>query len=653
MAPTPLNAKTTLIAQAKNAFDNLISVQSVVDLETDFSAEILVPVDLLNVLFYYRSQSTVDVGDDLPDLEVAMDPNAWANFLKSDIGLQLFGSTDGTNWRPDFGTVPFSEGQLLSDHFNKTPADSTPTISNDDQVATHYAYWITALLFGENGIGFTANFEQLTRSVTTKNADFNESLKNLVSVNGGKLPQNDENRNTNRYQTDFVSGDAPREGNHPTALQGPNSNNICYQVISSMLEENGDETKRRLLESLRKISFPNRVTAAIAANADINNFPTEVSGVRVESGTNIPQINAALMNALDLKNLQEHPVDENTIFERFVQDEDAEGAAGLQRYSGKYLISEAEWVGAGNTAETKPNHILIPQVVYDTFKDLASGWNTDHFVPFTEWMDGDSLSILLALASENQAVVNTGVLNSGSSSETHFVPDFSGRRRLQTRNPYFINQDPQTEAIKYQTSQGGDQNTNKPGGLYDKNLSLTNGKLLGWRLANMKLKLSNVLNKEQCIYLALWSQVIAVLNYLELRNKADESLGGATTEDDRNAILKARDRLSRMNWRVDNDEDIALLFIKAELSKIYQSMFRDIDTQYRAPSSPSTPEHIEQLKGNKSDKLKMSKVGKHYLSANVFMGAAVTDIEVQGKLIGNTARENDALALYNYLTDIV
>lgn len=594
MSPITMHAKTTLISQTKHDFDALISVQSVLDLETDFSAEVLAPADLFNHLFYYRSESTVDADDELPDLEFAMDPEAWSNFLKLNVGQQLFGAVDKNNqpvnyFLPNFGTVPFSEGDMKSGFFNKTQQGADPTVTNDDDVATHYAYWIMSILFGANGIGFTANFEQLVGSVINKNGSFNDSLKRLVNLNGGHLPSNDINRSlpdtaNPRYQTPVSAGTDPREGGRVTAAQGLYSNNPGQQVIQSMAEDNREETVRRLLESLKKVSFPLRVAAAKTENNDVNNFEDDGNGNLVEPGTGIPQIPTDLMDILDLNGFN----DPNIFTHFLAPDLTASGNSGLQSYSGEWKLTDADWMASGRDIADKPTVFRIPQIVFNKFRD--SGWDTNNFVPLTEWGDGDTFEILLALASVNQAVVNTSVLNSNQppSSGTSFQPNLSTRGLYQSKNGFFTRQtNPQSSALTYQQEQGGGPTTSLPGGLYDKEVQINNLQaLLGWRLASMKIKLSNKLSQEQCALLAAWAKVMAICKYLkayDLKNKDPTN----ESEETKAAIAQARSMLSIPNWRASTEAEVALLFIEMELSRIYQSLFRNIVSECERAENPS------------------------------------------------------------------
>lgn len=636
MSPVPMNAKTTLISQAKNDFDALISVQSVLDLETDFSAEMLAPADLFNLLFYYRSESTVDADDELPDLEFAMDPEAWSNFLKLEVGEQLFGEVDAnqdpvTYFLPKFGTVPFSEGDLKSGWFNKTPQGAQPTVTNDDQVGTHYAYWIMSILFGANGIGFTANFEQLVGSVVNKNGSFNKSLKRLVNLNGGHLPTNDINRlgANPRYQTPASEGTDPREGGRVTTAQGLYSNNPGQQVISSMAEDNRDETVRRLLESLKKVSYPLRRDAAIAENNDNSKFEDDGNGNLVEPVTGIPQIPSALMNILDLNGFNDPD-----IFTHFLApDNTASGNSGLQSYYGKWNLSDDDWTASGLEGE-KPTEFRIPELVYNKFS--SSGWNTTNFVPLTEWIDGDTFSMLLALASVNQAVVNTSVLNSGqdpSSGGIKFVPNLSTRGLYQSKNGFFTQTtNPEVAALNYQTSQGGGVGTSHPGGLYDKEVQITSG-LLGWHLASMKIKLSNKLSQEQCALLAAWAKIMAIISYLNDNNLKNKDPTGESDEE-KNRIAHAKSLLSLENWRATSDAGVASQYIEMELSRTYQSLFRDIvreceraenppqediDSGYTAPSWYSVL-----VSDSATNKEKIKEIADYYLEKRHL---AVDDLE--------------------------
>lgn len=652
-----MHAKTTLISQAKNDFDALISVQSVLDLETDFSAELFAPVDLFNLLFYYRSESTVDDDDDLPDLEFAMDPEALSSFLKLDVGTQLFGAVDAAGqpvnyFQPNFGTLPFSEGDMKSGWFNPTAAGADPTITNDDQVAPHYAYWIMSILFGANGIGFTANFEQLIGSVVNKNGNFNESLKRLVNLNGGHLPANDINRaGTNpRYQTHTSAGTTPREGGRVTTAQGLYSNNPGQQVIQSMAEESRVETVRRLLASLKKVSYPLRREAAITENNENSNFIDDGNGNLVEQVTGIPQIESQLMAVLDLNGFN----DPNIFTHFLTSDLTASGNSGLQSYSGLYRLSNEEWTASGGTGEP-PTEFRIPELVYNKFS--SSGWITTNFVPLTEWMDGDAFSMLLALASVNQAVVNTSVLNSGQppSSGTSFVPNLSTRGLYQSKNGFFTNAtDPNTAAVQYQAQQGGDGSTSHPGGLYDKGVQIQSG-LLGWHLASMKIKLSNALSREQCALLAGWAKVMAIIRYLkinDLKNKDPTN----ETDDTKNAIAQARSMLSKENWRVTSDAEVALQFIEMELSRIYQSLFKDIAEEHeRAVKPPQedidsgyTPPSWYAMLVNDTvaDKVKMQVIGDHYLNKRD-LSVSELDSLVNGLDDGTLGVVSDAKFFYN------
>jgi len=653
--PVPMNAKTTLISQAKNDFDALISVQSVLDLETDFSAEMLAPADLFNRLFYYRSQSTVDIDDDLPDLEFAMDPEAWRNFLKLDVGTPLFDASDNY-FLPKFGTVPFSEGDMKSGWFNKTPEGTDPTVTNDDQVGTHYAYWIMSILFGANGIGFTANFEQLVGSVVNKNGSFNDSLKRLVNLNGGHLPENDINRTGDnpRYQTPVTEGFEPREGGRVTTAQGLYSNNPGQQVIHSMAEENREETMRRLLESLKKVSYPLRREAAIAENNDNSKFITDSSGNLVEAGTGIPQIEESLMAVLDLNGLN----DPNIFTQFLAPDLTASGNDGLQSYSGLYVLSDADWIASGGDLANKPTEFRIPQLVYNKFS--SSGWNTTNFVPFTEWIDGDTFSMLLALASVNQAVINTSVLNSGqapSSGGTKFVPNLSTRGLYQSKNGFFTETtNPWGEALNYQTSQGGGVGTSHPGGLYDKEVQITSG-LLGWHLASMKIKLSNKLSQEQCALLAAWAKVIAVITYLE-KNDLKNTDPTNETEEMKNKISQAKALLSIENWRATSNAMVANQFIEMELSRKYQTLYKyiineielaenhtqsDIDAGYTVPTwyAFTVMEHTSRNKD------KMSLILNTYLAEN---NISIAKLHTHGVLDADTTETvTDTIALHNFL----
>jgi hypothetical protein len=649
-----MHAKTTLISQAKSDFDALISVQSVLDLETDFSAEILAPVDLFNILFYYRSESTVDADDALPDLEFAMDPEAWNSFLKLEVGQQLFGAVDAqglpiTFFNPKFGTVPFSEGDMVSGNFNPTAQGANPTITNDDSVATHYAYWIMSILFGANGIGFTANFEQLIGSIVNKNASFNDSLKRLVNLNGGHLPATDISRQgTNaRYKTPSSAGTEPREGGRVTSVQGVYSNNPGQQVIQSMADDNREETVRRLLESLKKVSYPLRVEAAIAANNNAANF-TDVSGVLFEPVTGIQQINPQLMNHLDLNNLN-NP----NIFTHFLApDLIASGNEGLQSYSGIYILSEAEYLASG-LGGTKPATIRIPEIVYSTFS--SSGWNTTNFVPLTEWIDGDSFSMLLALASENQAVVNTSVLNSGQSPQqqgTSFVPNLSTRGLFQSKNGFFTNTTyPSAAALAYQQTLGGNDQSTHAGGLYDKEVQIAQDKLLGWRLASMKIKLSNKLSQGQCALLAAWAKIMAVIHYLTINDFKNKDPTGET-EEVRQLILQAKSMLSRENWRVSSDAEVASSFIEMELSRRYQGLFKEIDAQCRIaetdPTNPQLPAWYAVLIGNDLDKAKMHNIAQYYLNE---YGMQISQLLTLANGLGSETQQvvTDAQSLYHFL----
>jgi len=652
--PVPMNAKTTLISQAKNDFDALISVQSVLDLETDFSAEMLAPADLFNRLFYYRSQSTVDIDDDLPDLEFAMDPEAWRNFLKLDVGTPLFDASDNY-FLPKFGTVPFSEGDMKSGWFNKTPEGTDPTVTNDDQVGTHYAYWIMSILFGANGIGFTANFEQLVGSVVNKNGSFNDSLKRLVNLNGGHLPKNDINRTGDnpRYQTPVTEGFEPREGGRVTTAQGLYSNNPGQQVIHSMAEENREETMRRLLESLKKVSYPLRREAAIAENNDNSKFITDSSGNLVEAGTGIPQIEESLMAVLDLNGLN----DPNIFTQFLAPDLTASGNDGLQSYSGLYVLSDADWIASGGDLANKPTEFRIPQLVYNKFS--SSGWNTTNFVPFTEWIDGDTFSMLLALASVNQAVINTSVLNSGqapSSGGTKFVPNLSTRGLYQSKNGFFTETtNPWGEALNYQTSQGGGVGTSHPGGLYDKEVQITSG-LLGWHLASMKIKLSNKLSQEQCALLAAWAKVIAVITYLE-KNDLKNTDPTNETEEMKNKISQAKALLSIENWRATSNAMVANQFIEMELSRKYQTLYKyiineielaenhtqsDIDAGYTVPTW-----YAFLVSDGSRNKDKMSLILNTYLAEN---NISIAKLHTHGVLDADTTETvTDTIALHNFL----
>jgi len=652
--PVPMNAKTTLISQAKNDFDALISVQSVLDLETDFSAEMLAPADLFNRLFYYRSQSTVDIDDDLPDLEFAMDPEAWRNFLKLDVGTPLFDASDNY-FLPKFGTVPFSEGDMKSGWFNKTPEGTDPTVTNDDQVGTHYAYWIMSILFGANGIGFTANFEQLVGSVVNKNGSFNDSLKRLVNLNGGHLPKNDINRTGDnpRYQTPVTEGFEPREGGRVTTAQGLYSNNPGQQVIHSMAEENREETMRRLLESLKKVSYPLRREAAIAENNDNSKFITDSSGNLVEAGTGIPQIEESLMAVLDLNGLN----DPNIFTQFLAPDLTASGNDGLQSYSGLYVLSDADWIASGGDLANKPTEFRIPQLVYNKFS--SSGWNTTNFVPFTEWIDGDTFSMLLALASVNQAVINTSVLNSGqapSSGGTKFVPNLSTRGLYQSKNGFFTETtNPWGEALNYQTSQGGGVGTSHPGGLYDKEVQITSG-LLGWHLASMKIKLSNKLSQEQCALLAAWAKVIAVITYLE-KNDLKNTDPTNETEEMKNKISQAKALLSIENWRTTSNAMVANQFIEMELSRKYQTLYKyiineielaenhtqsDIDAGYTVPTW-----YAFLVSDGSRNKDKMSLILNTYLAEN---NISIAKLHTHGVLDADTTETvTDTIALHNFL----
>ena len=652
--PVPMNAKTTLISQAKNDFDALISVQSVLDLETDFSAEMLAPADLFNRLFYYRSQSTVDIDDDLPDLEFAMDPEAWRNFLKLDVGTPLFDASDNY-FLPKFGTVPFSEGDMKSGWFNKTPEGTDPTVTNDDQVGTHYAYWIMSILFGANGIGFTANFEQLVGSVVNKNGSFNDSLKRLVNLNGGHLPKNDINRTGDnpRYQTPVTEGFEPREGGRVTTAQGLYSNNPGQQVIHSMAEENREETMRRLLESLKKVSYPLRREAAIAENNDNSKFITDSSGNLVEAGTGIPQIEESLMAVLDLNGLN----DPNIFTQFLAPDLTASGNDGLQSYSGLYVLSDADWIASGGDLANKPTEFRIPQLVYNKFS--SSGWNTTNFVPFTEWIDGDTFSMLLALASVNQAVINTSVLNSGqapSSGGTKFVPNLSTRGLYQSKNGFFTETtNPEMAALNYQTSQGGGVGTSHPGGLYDKEVQITSG-LLGWHLASMKIKLSNKLSQEQCALLAAWAKVIAVITYLE-KNDLKNTDPTNETEEMKNKISQAKALLSIENWRTTSNAMVANQFIEMELSRKYQTLYKyiineielaenhtqsDIDAGYTVPTW-----YAFLVSDGSRNKDKMSLILNTYLAEN---NISIAKLHTHGVLDADTTETvTDTIALHNFL----
>ena len=654
MSPITMNAKTTLISQAKNDFDALISVQSVIDLETDFSAELFAPVDLFNLLFYYRSESTVDTDDELPDLEFAMDPEAWKSFLKLDIGAQRFGAADNY-FLPNFGTVPFSEGDMKSGSYNQTLPGADPTVTNDDQVATHYAYWIMSILFGANGIGFTANFEQLVGSVVNKNGSFNDSLRRLVNLNGGHLPASDINRagDNPRYQTPTSEGTNPREGGRVTTAQGLYSNNPGQQVIQSMAEDNRAETVRRLLESLKKVSYPLRVAAAIAWNNDTNNFITDENDVLVEPVTGIPQITPQLMAVLDLNGLND-----SSIFTHFLApDLTASGDAGLQSYSGLYALSDAEWIASGEEIENKPTEFRIPELVYNKFS--SSGWKTTNFVPLTEWIDGDTFSMLLALASVNQAVVNTSVLNSGQSpsSGTSFVPNLSTRGLFQSKNAFFTSStDPSTAALTYQQQLGGGLTTSYPGGLYDKEVQTTSG-LLGWHLASIKIKLSNKLSQEQCALLAAWAKVMAIIRYVivnDLKNTDPTN----QTEDMKNKISQAKLLLSIENWRATSDAAVALQFIEMELSRKYQSMFKDIINEYERAENPP-PEDIENnyqtpnwyaalIDNTPTNKEKMRAIGTYYL--NKYELSVSQLVNLTNGLDSNTqAVVTDAIRLVEFL----
>ena len=606
----PINMSTTLIAQALSDFDATISVQDVIDIEVDYTANIKVPVDLFNNLIYFSSDQNIDDlsspggEDDAPDLEVAMDPSFFDNFLNLNY-TDTLGNTQ--SFKPAFGTIPYSESKMNTGAINPPVNGQSASDSQDDNAGKHLGIWICRHLFGETGFGIVANFRQLVSNTINKNSDFNASTVRMIKNNGGYLPANDPNRtagNSNgvTYKTpsseNGVAQTTPREANIASSFQGPNSNNIAWQIIQSGLNVGDGVMFDRLVKSVRLYTEPKRQAAANNVNID----PT-----KVEAAEQVyPLVGGTGNQLMKYGDVLIPRVTNSTIQSFFTHYEASTNLAQSSVYLGKYVLDD-EAKNAVATAYNMPvtdveEFVTMPEAVYDAW--VAAQLDLHEFALLTGFVNNDTIYMLTALACENSAVLRSGALG-GTVSENKFQPDIINRTTWRSRSSYFNNQiNPAAKASEYQAGAGQGSIV---GGLYDQDVTVNvtddqQPKLLGWRVGGITIRLTDKLTQLHAQYLAAWAYVIAGGQYCKVKNYAD---GIGLGPDGTNAPLpEAVKVLNPTLWRVSDADaptadaklkTVASEYISSESTRMYQGWFNEL-TSEEFPVTLSGSDPKEQIK---------------------------------------------------------
>ena len=287
-------------------------------------------------------------------------------------------------------------------------------------------------LFGDTGAGIVGNFAHLIRDTINLNSALNDSTVRMILKNGGFLPTNDPNRNTGgnsnggTYLTPRSEGLIPREANPPTSFQGPNSNNIGYQIINSGLSSaannnNSNEMFDRLVKSVRNYTEPKRKAAANTKNLDAS---LQVDGVTTFPTKNGGSERQLMENGDTLLNAFGHEVKKT----QFTLSEASSDGATDGQYLGKLtlnadlkaLVASDYGIDVANVPDT----VTVPEIVYDAW--MTADLKLNEFVLLNQFVPNDSIYMLTAVASENSAVLRTGPLN-GAINENTFQPDIINR----------------------------------------------------------------------------------------------------------------------------------------------------------------------------------------------------------------------------------
>jgi hypothetical protein len=585
----PINMSTTLIAQALSDFDATISVQDVIDIEVDYTANIKVPVDLFNNLIYFNSDqnldnSTEEQHDDEPDLEVAMDPSFFDNFLNLD--YEFDGQTQ--SFKPPFGTIPYSESKMNTGAINPPPSGQPGSDSQDDLVGKHLGIWICRHLFGDTGFGIVGNFQQLIKNTINKNSDFNASTVRMIKNNGGFLPANDPNRTSNsnggKYKTaveeNGILQTTPRDAKIASSFQGPNSNNIGWQIIQSGLGLNDGVMFDRLVKSVRLYTEPKRVAAANTVNIDSTQLEaaTQVYPDRHGTGHQLMKYGDVLIPR----------VTHSTIQSSFTHYVASTNPAQSSVYLGNYELDEedknAVAIAYSMELANVEQVVIMPEVVYNAW--VGATLDLHEFALLTGFVNDDTIYMLTALACENSAVLRSGPLG-GNVSENKFQPDIINRTIWRSRSIYFNNDtNPTTMANDY----AGQHQGSSVGGLYDREVSVNvtddqQPKLLGWRVGGITIRLTDKLTQLHAQYLAAWANVVACASYCVLKYYAD-GIGLGTDGANAANHLGAVKLLNSTLWRVSDAEaadvklkTVASEYISAETSPIYQQFFDELTSE--------------------------------------------------------------------------
>lgn len=584
-----LNFTTTLIAQAKSTIDATISVQDVIDIDVDYTSSIKCPLDLFNNLIYFSSDQNIDGdesaggADKVPDLEIAMDSYFFDKYLELEYDGETQSSETKIYFKPPFGTIPFSQSTMVTGQINPPPGDQQASESQDDLAGKHLGIWICKQLFGETGFGIVSNFQHLIKDTINLNSALNESTVRMVKQNGGFLPDADQNRNTGAnsngltYLTPVSEGVDPREAIAATSFQGPDSNNIGYQIINSGLKESGtldnnNEMFNRLVRAVRKVTEPKRIQAALSENLN----PNDNNGPYYDTIKHIAEEKQRMQYGDVLLPFFTIDVKKN----HFVSYGPSTDPSKSSEYFGELTLTEDMKSQVENHYGLRPNVVTVPEVVLNAWVNVQL--ELHEFCLLNEFVTNDTVYMLTAVASENSAVLQTGALG-GAITENSFQPDIINRVSYASKSIYFNNQcNPKSKQQDYMSI-----NPDGVGGLYDEsvdvNLSGPGAKLLGWRVGGHTLKLTDTLKQLQVKYLAAWAYVVATAQYCQ-KKKLKDGIGmgpdGGNAPD-----ADAVKLLNPVNWRIPDLPDdeklkrVAQKYISAESAAIYQSWFDRITSE--------------------------------------------------------------------------